>query len=265
MVNRKKLSVALATYNEEANILDCINSVKGIADEIVVVDGRSTDNTFAIAKKAGAAVISVENNPMFHINKNIAITKCSGEWILLLDADERVSAELALEIKEKINRGGAVCGYWINRKNWFLGRFLKKGGVYPDRVIRLFKNGKGRLPEKNVHEQILIDGDLDSLSSDLIHLADPNFRRYLVRANRYTTQTAGLLEAENVGISTLSTIKYSLIIPILTFTKVFFRHKGFRDGFAGFVWALFSGFHYFYAYAKHWEKVEKIDQKYDLD
>lgn len=264
MSKLRKLSVAIATFNEGKNIGDCLKSVKGIADEIVVVDGRSGDNTAAIAKEAGARVIFAENNPMFHINKNMAIDNCSGDWVLLLDADERVSQELRLEIAETIRGEGTESAYWINRRNWFLGRFLKKGGVYPDSVIRLFRKGIGRLPELSVHEQVAVDGKLGNLKHDLIHLADPNFQRYLIRAQRYTTQTSQTFAKRRKTATTANLLQFSIFIPFWVFCKIYFRHRGYADGFAGFVWALFSAFHYFYAFVKYWEKEEKIAQIYDL-
>src|SRR5258706_11294276 len=130
------LSVVLATFNEEKNIPDCLESVKNFADEIIIVDGSSTDKTVEVAKQYGARVAVVANNPMFHINKQKAIDMATKDWILQLDADERVTPELAGEIRSVINHQSSIInsadGYWIPRKNWFLGRFLMKGGLYPD-------------------------------------------------------------------------------------------------------------------------------------
>src|SRR3989344_8755664 len=184
--NKIIISAALATYNEESNIVDCINSLKQVADEIIIVDGTSTDRTSELAQINGAKVIKTSNKAMFHINKNMAINACVGKWILLIDADERLSSLLVGEIKKKVGENPVENGFWLNRKNWFLGGFLKKGGAYPDRVIRLFKNGKGVLPEKSVHEQVKITGKIGYLEGNIIHLADPNFERYLLRAIRYT-------------------------------------------------------------------------------
>lgn len=250
--NKKvRISAALATYNEEDNIVDCIESLKEVVDEIVIVDGNSTDRTAQLAKNLGVRVIEKENEKMFHINKNIAIKNCRGDWILLLDADERVSSELATEIKNIVEENGTSNGFWINRKNWFLGGFLTKGGAYPDSVIRLFRNGKGKLPEISVHEQVKIDGSLGHLKNDLLHIADPTFSRYLVRANRYTSLTAQKLKTKKVGKGIVQVVTYMVIKPMFTFSDIYFRHAGFKDGFRGFVWALFSGAHHFYAYSKY--------------
>lgn len=260
----KNLSVALATYNEEGNIVRCLESIKSIAEEIVIVDGKSTDETAQLAKKLGAKVISVQNKPMFHINKNIAMDNCKNDWILLLDADEVVSKELSEEI-EKITRAQNITenAFWVNRRNWFLGGYLKKGGAYPDRVIRLFKRGKARLPEISVHEQLKVEGTVGFLKNDILHFADPNFKRYLLRANRYTFLTSLEISKKDPGTSLLTFINYSFFIPSFYFLKIYFRHKGYMDGFRGFIWALFSAFHYFYAYVKYWQKKTDIAQKYE--
>lgn len=248
-----KVSAALATYNEENNIVDCIESLKKIADEIVVVDGTSKDNTAQIAKRMGARVIKTTNKPMFHINKNLAIENCKGNWILLFDADEIISKELAYEIKKVVNSHPAENGFWTNRRNWFLGGFLKKGGAYPDPVIRLFKKGKGRLPEVTVHEQVKIEGKIGHLENDILHFADPNFERYLSRTIRYTDETSEVIIKEDPGTDPLVLAKYAIIKPFFTFTSLYLRHKGYQDGFRGFVWALFSATHHFYAYMKYWQ------------
>ena len=250
-----KISAAMATFNEEKNIIDCIESLKTFADEIVVVDGTSSDRTAELAKREGARVIVTANKSMFHINKNMAFKNCQNEWIFYIDADERVSGELARELKDVIKRNPPENGFWINRKNWFLGGFLTKGGAYPDPVIRFFRRGKGILPEKSVHEQVKIDGKVGYIKNDLLHLADPNFERYLLRANRYTDLTAEELRKKNPGRGIWPIFYYMMLKPVLTFINIYFRHKGYVDGFRGFIWVLFSSAHHFYAYVKYWSNI----------
>lgn len=258
-----KLSVALATYNEEENIGECFKSVKGLADEIVVVDGGSTDKTREIAKKYKARIIETTNKPMFHTNKNIAIDNCRGEWILQLDADERVSKELAKEIKEKINNPGDFVAFWLKRKNYFLGRFLKKGGQYPDPVIRLFKKGRARLPEKSVHEQMKVEGKVGWLENDLIHWATPKFSRYWLRENRYSTLEAENLLKKNLNLfNPVNWFNYLIFKPIFTFLNIFVFHKGFVDCWQGFVFAFFSGFHFKWAFLKYLKM--KVTKNFDI-
>lgn len=256
-----QISAVLATFNEEKNITDCINSLKSFADEIIVVDGSSSDKTRELAQKLGAKVIKTTNKQMFHINKNMAINEAAGPWVFLVDADERVSSSLAREIKDKVKSNPDENGFWVNRRNWYIGKFLKKGGAYPDSVIRLFKKDKGRLPQISVHEQVKIDGKVGRLKNDILHLADPDFARYLMRADRYTSQTAKEITSLNPGFGLGTILKYTVFKPVYTFFLIYFRHLGFKDGFPGFVWAFFSGAHHFYAYIKYWEIAGKSTPK----
>lgn len=251
-MKKHSISTAIATYNEEANIKNVLKSVDGFADEVVIADGSSTDKTVEIAKKLKARVISTTNKSMFHINKNMAIDNCKSDWILMLDADERLTPDLKSEITKIINANPKENAFWIDRKNWFLGGFLMKGGAYPDSVIRLFRRGKALLPEVSVHEQLKVEGKVGHLKNPLLHFADPDFARYLKRANRYTDLTANELQAKNPGKDIVQVLNYMAVKPLLTFIKLYFRHKGFQDGFRGFIWAIFSSFHYFYAYVKYW-------------
>jgi glycosyltransferase involved in cell wall biosynthesis len=286
-MNKIKLSVAIAVFNEEENIERCLVSVKNIADEIIVVDGGSTDKTVKISKSFGAKVIETDNPAIFHINKNKAIDACQGNWILQLDADEVVSKELGLEIKKiielsndeislrnfdkkkqklfkkhqslleardgKFKENGDIVAFFVARKNFFLGRFLEYGGVYPDGVIRLFKRGKARLPAKDVHEQFEVNGRVSWLENDLLHFADPNFSRYLLRSNKYTSLFAKEIEENKIPLSFLNNFKYMFLLPFLKTFLMLFRHKGILDGFPGMVFALYSGLHIRSSYIKYWE------------
>lgn len=254
-----KLSIAIAAFNEEENIGRVLSSVKDLADEIIVVDGSSTDKTVEIAKKFGAKVTITDNPPIFHINKQKAIDQCSGDWIFQLDADEEITLELAGEIKEIVKKGSQFSAFWIKRKNYFLGRCLKKGGQYPDPVIRFFKKGKARLPCKSVHEQMEVEGEIGWLKNDMLHFSVPTFSRYLTNSNRYTTLTAMEFKERNLPLNLFTTIIYIIVVPLKIFLNIYFRHKGFMDGFPGFIFALFSGLHFPTAYIKYWELTKKDD------
>lgn len=250
-----KLSVAIAVYNEEDTLRECLAGVKDLAGEIVVVDGESTDQTVAIAESFGARVIKEVNRKNFHINKQIAIDACKGDWILQLDADERISTMLASEIKKVINDPAAVDAYYLKRRNYFLGRWMNKGGMYPDPVIRLFKKGKAALPQASVHELMTVTGTTKWLSSDLLHIADPTFSRYLMRSNRYTTlQAEDYLNDDVLRTDALGIISNMIFRPLVRFLEIYFRHKGFQDGFPGFVFAYYSGLHLASSYVKYYEK-----------
>jgi glycosyltransferase involved in cell wall biosynthesis len=252
------ISVVLATHNEAANIKRCLDSVSEFADEIVVVDGNSTDKTREIAKKLDARVIKTTNKPNFHINKQMAMDKAKGELVLQLDADEVVDQELGAFIKNihsqvvKKNYTGPVAWY-LKRKNLFMGHFFKKSGQYPDPLIRLYINGKTWLPKKDIHEQMQVKGETSWAEGHLIHYANPTFKDYLRKWDTYTTFKAHQLEDANLQISLPTGLKYLIWLPAKTFFLIFLRHKGFVDGAAGLIFAIMSGLHHSMAYLKLWE------------
>jgi len=251
-----KLSIALAVYNEEATLGACLSSVKDIADEVVIVDGTSLDDTVKIAKEHGAKVIVEKNRANFHINKQHAIDACEGDWILQLDADERVSSMLATEIKRVVNADPSTQpdAFYLKRRNYFLGRWMNKGGMYPDPVIRLFQRGRAHLPQQSVHELMTVKGQTAWLSEDLLHIADPTFSRYLMRSNRYTSlQAEEWFREGKLGIDRLTLLNYTILKPFTRFLSIYFRHKGLLDGFPGFVFAAYSGLHLRTSYIKYWE------------
>ncbi len=253
---KQTLSVVLAVYNEEKNLTDCLNSIKDLADEIVIVDGGSSDRTIDIANTFNAKVIKTNNPPIFHINKNMAIDAAKSDWILQLDGDERVSPQLLKEIKEVINSETSLNGFWIPRRNFFLNRFLLKGGQYPDYTMRLYKNGKGRLPAKDVHEQAVIDGKVGFLKNDLLHLRDTSFSKYFDGLNRYTNLIALQMKEGRIAKNPLEFINYFLIKSTAWFLKTYLRHKGFMDGMAGFIFSFFSALRFPIAYFKYLKGIK---------
>lgn len=253
------ISVAIATYNEQDNIARCLQAVKQWVDEIVVVDGSSEDKTREIAKEYDAEVIKTTNKPIFHKNKQMAIDKCKGDWILQLDADEVVSENLAQEIltiAEKDPQEIEFAAFYIPRKNFFLGQWMKKTAQYPDPVIRFFKNGKAHLPCKSVHEQMQVDGEVGHLNSHLLHYPYPSFSEYLKKSNRYTTLDAQEMRNKEMTPSFWNFLKYYFKAE-KTFWTLYLRHKGFQDGFPGFAFSAFSGLHHITAYIKFWELYKK--------
>lgn len=259
-----KVSVTLATHNEEANLAKCLDAVKNFADEIVIADGESEDKTVQIAKKYGAKVIKTTNKANFHINKQLANDAATGEIILQLDADEIVDKELAQFITALLKhpeKDQDISAWWIKRRNWFMGRFLRKGGQYPDPVIRLFRKGQAWLPQKDVHEQMHVEGKVGWAEGHLLHYGNPSFAEYLRKFNTYTSFKADQLYAAGVSISWQHSLQFLLWKPGVTFGSLFIRHKGFVDGVPGFVFAAFSGLHHAVAYLKLWEKYQKIKLK----
>lgn len=283
VLKMKKLSVILATRNEEVNIARCLSSIKDIADEIIIFDEYSVDKTREIAEKMGAKVYLEPHHDIFHITKQKAVDKASGEWILQLDADEVVSEELKSDIKKVLNgeeiiirdidkknlfkrhreiiekRDGIIgkndseiVAYFIPRRNIFLGKALIHAGVYPDGVIRLFKKGKAWLPGKSVHEQMEVDGGVSWLENDLLHFDSPTLKRYLTRLNRYTDLKATEIKQKTVPKNALFFIQYSVFKPLYTFFNLYLRHEGFKDGATGFLWSFFSASHFPIAYFKYY-------------
>ena len=243
------LSVILATYNEEKNIKDCLESVKW-ADEIVIVDGSSVDKTVEIAKKYTNKIFVRENPLMFHINKQIAIEKATGEWILYLDADERVAKELKEEILSTLKKP-AFTGYWIPRRNIIFGKWIKHAGWYPDFQLRLFKNGKAYLPCKSVHEQPVLKGKAGYLKTDLIHFNYRTVAQFVRKLNElYTENDKNVFLAQGKKVSPLDAIRF----PKNEFLKRFFREEGYKDGLHGLVLSLLQSFSALVLFAKLWEE-----------
>jgi len=284
----QKLSVVLAVRNEEKNLARCLDSVKAIADEIIVFDEYSTDRTVEIAKSYGAKVYKEPHHEIFHITKQKAINRATGDWILQLDADEVVTPELALEIKEVIEMSdneilnrrpkskkkwdlfmrhqgvveardgkiggntGEVVAFLFPRLNMFIGKPLIHAGVYPDAFIRLIKKGKAHLPAKSVHEQMVIDGRVAWLFNNLEHHDSPSLRRYIWRADRYTNLTADEFEQKKLPKNIGEIFFYSFIKPFVVFINLFIRHRGYLDGIPGFLWSAFSALHFPIAYFKYY-------------
>jgi glycosyltransferase involved in cell wall biosynthesis len=261
------ISIVLATHNEAKNITACLEAVQKLADEIIVVDGESTDQTVALAKKLGAKVISTTNKKNFHINKQMGMDKAKGELVLQLDADEIVDPELAkfieqlnLTIKNLDKKELAKYqpkAWYLKRKNLFLGKFLTKGGQYPDPVIRLYINGYAKLPQKDVHEQMSVDGEISTAQGHLLHYSNPTFNDYLRKFNTYTSFKAQQLYEQKIKLNPLTAIQYLLVKPFATFISLFIRHKGFMDKIPGFVFAAMSGLYWALSYLKLWEIYAK--------
>lgn len=244
------LSVAIATYNEQEKLDACLASVSGWVDEIVLVDGGSTDRTVAIAKKYNASVVVTDNPAIFHINKQRALDRCTSDWILQLDADEVVSGSLQSEIISVINNPSACAGYKLPRKNYFVGHWLSKGGQYPDYLVRLFRNGKGTFPAKSVHEQIVIDGKIGTLIAPLDHFTYASISQYWRKSDVYTSLTADTIRQQHSRESIALWLQYMVGKPMHTFFSIFLRHKGFMDGYWGLLFAWFSALHFPIAYKK---------------
>lgn len=243
------LTVITLTLNEERNIAACLASVRW-ADELLVVDSGSTDRTVEIARGFTQNVLTIPWNG-YGAAKNTAAARAKGEWILLLDADERLTPELAQEIREILQQGASPFdGYYIARRAYFLGRWIQHSGWYPSPVLRLYRNGKGSFTEDRVHEKLQISGNVSRTQHDILHYTDPDLEHYLGKFNRYTSLASGDLEerGRRAGLPDL------LIRPTFMFFKMYLLRLGFLDGIEGFILAILSSTYVFTKYAKLWER-----------
>jgi len=248
---RSGLSVVIITHNEEENIKDCLESVKW-ADEVIVVDSESDDATARICK---SYAVNFYNEPWkgFPAQKNSAIAKATKKWILSLDADERVTPLLEKEIKELIQKDGSKDGYFIARKNYFLGRWVRYCGWYPDYNLRLFKNGKGLFRNREVHEGVDLDGSKGYLKHPMEHYTYRSISDYLQRLDLYSTLAARELLKEKKVYG----IHHILFRPLFTFFSMFILRTGFLEGYYGFMLSVLYAFYTFSKYIKLRELQQK--------
>jgi len=285
-----QLSVVIITFNEEANIGRTLASVQPLVSdgkgEIIVVDSGSTDRTVEIAKSLGAKVF-VEEWKGYAAQKNSAIDKATGDWILSLDADEEASDELAVEITELLTlqkgkmlhklkdpgawdawverkddltvtyedeRQGLLSGAFISRKNFFLKRWMKRGGFYPDQKLRLFRRGSAIFENRRVHEDARTPGLTVSLRHALLHHSYPTLSDYIEHMNRYSSLGAEMVVAKGkVRFSVINIV----LRPLATFVYNYFFRLGFLDGREGLLLHLNHAVYVSWKYAKAWELSRK--------
>lgn len=252
------LSVAIITKNEEDNLARTLASVQ-FADEIIVLDSASTDRTVEIAQSFNAKVFD-EPWRGFSGSKNSAIAKCTGTWILSLDADEELSPKLQHQIRMLLPTNPPVDAYYIRRRNLFLGRWIKHGGFYPDPKLRLFRRTAAnfttppQFEDRPVHETIAFDGHAATLDYDLIHHAYPTLENYIEHMDRYSTLGSELLvTAGRVSRSWPVFVFNVFVIPRLTFLWNYVFRLGFLDGREGLLLHLYHATYTSWKYAKAWQ------------
>jgi len=253
------LSVCIITLNEEANIVRTLQSVKGIADEVIVVDSGSTDATVALSQANGAKVF-VEPWKGFAPQKNSALAKATGDWILSLDADEEVSPELAASIAAivKSSTAPAFTGYTMNRRNLYFGKWIKRCGYYPDPKLRLVQRGAAEFELRAVHEDMKMTAATGHLKGDLIHHAYPSLESFIDHANRYSSLGAGMVvEKKKVGFSFVNIV----LRPLVRFIYSYFFRLGFLDGKEGLLVLMNHAAYVSWKYAKAWEMSRKTIAK----
>ncbi len=249
------VSVVILTKNEEANISECVNSVKGWADEIIIVDDLSTDNTVKIAQQSADKVI-IKHMEVEGTHRNWSYAQAKNSWVLSLDADEKVTTELKEEINATLPTTNHVC-FSIPLRNFIGNYWVRYGGWYPAGKVRLFKKEKFRYEDAVVHPRANVEGTCGHLTTDIIHKGYPDFEHFLASLNRQTT-----LEAQK-WIATNRKMGGGRIAwrAIDRFFRRFIGKKGYKDGFIGFMVAFFDTLYQIMSYAKYRQMLLEKKEK----
>ena len=252
------LSVILITRNEEANLRDCLTSLGGLAQQVVIVDTASTDGTIAIAQEFGATIAQPADWPGFGPQKNRALDLATGDWVLSLDADERLTPELRAEIATCLANPGKTSCFAIPRLSWYCGRFIRHSGWNPDYVDRLFRRGTARFSDDLVHERLIPNGSVAKLKNHMLHYSFMNYSQVLQKIDRYSSASAEQAFAKGKQSSPLAAIGHGA----WSFFRTYFIRLGFLDGPQGFSLALANAQGSYYRYMKICEliKASKVDK-----
>ena len=250
------LSVILITRNEEANLADCLASLEGIAQQIVVVDTNSSDRTLEIAKSYGAAIAQPPDWPGFGPQKNRALDLATGEWVLSLDADERLTPALKSEIVTAIHHSAHVDCFAIPRLSWYCGRFIRHSGWNPDYVDRLFKRGSARFSDDLVHERLIPSGQVAKLENPMLHYSFMNYSQVLQKIDRYSTASAEQAFAQGKTSTPLKAVLHGA----WSFFRTYFLRAGFLDGPQGFTLAMSNAQGTYYRYVKLWHLIREASK-----
>ncbi len=248
---RQPISILLPTFNSAASVRDTLESVKW-ADEILVVDSFSTDETINICRDYGARVIQHE-----YINsakqKNWAAPQCAHEWVFQIDTDEILEAGSRDEIEALLSTvADDVHAFRLPRRNHVLGRWMRRAGIYPDYQTRLFRRDRGRWIEREVHAHIVVSGEVRMLKHHIMHYGMPTISKQLRNLDRYTRYEADELRKQGIGFRWSSVI----LRPWLIFIHRYLWLKGFLDGWRGFILCSYVAFYVFLSHAKLWELEE---------
>jgi glycosyltransferase involved in cell wall biosynthesis len=251
-----QLSVIVITRNESANIDACLASV-AFADEWIVVDSQSTDDTAERARRFGAVVSETTDWPGFGAQKQRALDRAGGTWVLAIDADERVTPELAKSIRAVVDsnpNADTPLAYELSRLSHFCGRWIRHGDWYPDRVVRLFRRDKARFSPDQVHERVIVDGPVGRLDGELLHHTMPTFDDALAKMNRYSSGRA----ADKVAAGRRGGLGPALAHAAWAFVRSYVFRRGFLDGAAGFVVAGYVAEGTYWRYLKMAELARRL-------
>ena len=243
----RTLSVIVITRNEAHNLHDCLQSVQGLADEVVVIDSNSIDATCDIARQFGAVVSQPADWPGFGPQKQRALDMATCDWVLSLDADERVTPELAQEIRQALTND-AQAAYQMPRLSWYCGKFIRHSGWQPDHVLRLFPRTQARFSDDLVHERVISDLPLKTLRNHLLHYSYLNFSQVLSKTDAYSTASAQQAFAKGKRASVLGALGHGA----WAFFRTFVIRAGFLDGAHGLALAISNAEASYYKYLKLW-------------
>lgn len=253
------LSVIIITRNEESNLYECLKSLNEFADEVIVVDSRSTDKTVEIALQFNATVLQPDDWPGYGPQKNRALDLATGDWVFSIDADERVTAELGLEIKAIIQASindHQSTAYQISRLSWYCGRFIRYSGWQPDYVLRLFKRGTAKFSDDLVHERVITEQPVASLKNQLIHYSYKDFTQVLSKVDIYSSAWAKQAHARGKK----SSLSKALGHGAWAFIRTFILRAGFLDGSYGFALSISNAETSYYKYLKLWQ-IQEIEKR----
>jgi glycosyltransferase involved in cell wall biosynthesis len=248
MDKKVPVSVVVITKNEQDRIRECLESIYGWVDEIIIVDDESSDDTVKIVKeftdKIFTRKMDIEGR-----HRNWAYAKAKNEWVLSLDADERVSKELKDEIREVLSKNSEYSGFSIPRRNYIADYWIRYGGLYPSGQLRLFKKDKFRYEEVEVHPRVFLDGETGHLKSDIIHYSWKDFGDFLSKLNGQTTRAA----QKWINTERKMSFGNALWRTSDRFWRTLIRKKAYKDGFIGFMVAYFASLYQIISYAKYWQ------------
>src|SRR2546422_6343551 len=247
----QSIAAVVITKNEERNITACLESLKWVG-EIIVVDAESSDRTVELAK-AYTSKVFVRRWPGYGPQKSFAMHQATAGWILIVDADERVTGELREEILKVLQKDNPAIAYRIPRKNFYYGCWIRGAGQYPDRQLRLMRRGQGRYNDLPIHEHLQVEGLICDLIGHLDHHSYPTVLSHELKVGRYSTLSAQ--ERTNAGYARVSSLNL-LINPLWAFIKIYVLRGGYRDGIHGFLFSAFSAAHVLLKYAKLWERAQ---------
>ena len=254
MSNKPTVSICIIAHNEEANLEDCLRSVVEQADQVVVLNAESSDATAEIlatwAKEhENVMTLQAPNTLYYNVNKMKTFEAATSDWLFYLDADERFTPALWKELHATIASTDHA-GFSVGRKNFYLGHWMRHGGMYPERQPRLFRRGKGRFALTHVHETLQIDGTLGEISEPFLHYSYTSVRQYLAKLDIYSSVQAEIWHKEGLRWSAGNTFKYAIVRPLGRFVQIYIAKLGFLDGLVGFFASWMAGLTEFVTYLK---------------